>query len=202
MKKLSFSLHLIVYLLVLFILPNCSKYEQKKLGLPKIRIERQRDVAVSKKGGVLVARKTLSEKECRQMFNKRRIRVRGYEAIQLYIKNKSNNTYILDPSLITLPLEPVTNVARKLHRNVGGKTTKYWLLTGFGGVIEAFASTQANKNIDDDLTEKAIDDDSLIKIKPHRVINRVIFVAKENYSPIFNLTLIEEQSKKELKFYL
>ena len=138
---------------------------------------------------------------CRRAFGGRNLISRGYQPIQIYIMNNSNKSYYLDPNSITLPIEPGDKVSRKIHRDLGWKTAKYYLIGGpIWAIIEYIFSNEANKSIDADFKERTINPSRGIRIRPYETINKVIFVANENYTRHFGLTLTENKSKKQIEF--
>lgn len=182
-------------LLILLIMPNCAKYEGKQLKAPHAPVHTKDNIEVSKKA--------LTKEECKHYFGGRNLVARGYQPVHIYVKNNTNQTLYLNPNYITLPLEPASSVARKMYRNVGWKVTKYFIIGGpIWAAVEGVASHDANKMINADIKEKAVRLDKAIKIRPYGIINKVLFVAKENYSADFDISLIEPKSNKKITFNL
>ncbi len=180
--------------IVLLFLVGCAKYNPKDLNVPNGNFK--------EKSNVLVAKKVLSEDECRKCFGNRIIK-RGFQPIQICVKNKTANKYILDPDNIGLQIENPKNVASRLHRDPMWKGAKYYLLTGpIWGLVDGVRSNNVNKKIDSDFDQRSISDSRIEKIKPYGIINKVIFVKKDNYEEKFNLKLINRSSNKELNFVL
>jgi hypothetical protein len=199
MKKIKNNLKKIFLILnslfLLLFLSSCAKYDGKKLSKPY--------APVHEKNNIEVAQKALTENECKEYFGGRNLLKRGYQPIQIYVKNNSDRTMYINPNYITLPLEPASSVAKKLHRDIGWKVTKYFFIGGpLWAAIEGVASNDANKVIDSDINEKSVRLDRAIKIRPHGIINKVMFVSKENYPQDFNISLIEAKSNKRIKFNL
>ncbi|MFH1461481.1 MAG: hypothetical protein ABIF12_00845 [bacterium] len=197
MKKIinKIKTYFLYFLSVLLLFPSCAKYEGKRLTAPYAPIHEKENIEV--------AQKALSEKECQYYFGGRKLIERGYQPIQIYVKNNTNETLYLNPNYITLPLEPASSIARKMHRNVGWKITKYFIIGGpIWAAIEGVASHDANKVINADINEKTVRLDHAIKIRPYGIINKVMFVAKENYNSDFNISLIEPKKNKIIKFNL
>lgn len=186
---------IILVLFIVLILPNCAKYEGKKLTAPYAPIHEKENIEVAKKD--------LTEKECKEYFGGRNILARGYQPVHIYVKNNTDKTLYLNPDYITLPLEPSSSVARKMYRNIGWKITKYFIIGGpIWAAVEGLASNDANKMIKADMREKSVRLDKVIKIRPYGIMNKVLFVAQENYSADFSISLMEEKSKKLIEFKL
>ncbi len=199
MKKISINNKAIVSilsgLLILLIMPNCAKYEGKRLQAPYAPVHTKDNIEVSKKA--------LTEEESKNYFGGRNLIARGYQPVHIYVKNNTNKTLYLNPNYITLPLEPASSVARKMHRNIGWKVTKYFIIGGpIWAAVEGVASYDANKMINADIKEKAVRLDKAIKIRPYGIMNKVLFVAKENYSADFDISLIEPKSNRKITFNL
>lgn len=187
---------LLVYITFLLILPNCARYKAQKLTPPQAPIH--------EKDNLVVAKKTLTEDEAKKIFGGRKIIERGYTPVQIYIKNKTDKTYYLNPNDIQAPLEASSNVARKLHRSVGWKTAKYFVIGGpIWATIEGLSSYEANKTINTDFREKTVRLDEAIKIRPYGIINKVMFIPNESYvSDNLKITLTSPELKKRVMFDL
>lgn len=195
MKKIVNISGVLFVCTTLLALPNCARYNPKPLS-PHTYSH------VKEKEGVEISKRALTEYDCKEYFD-RKLLTRGYQPVQVCIKNNSNKTYILDSDKIKLPLEQVKNVSNKLHRDVGWKATKYFIIGGpVWAALEGYSSYEVNKKIDDDFKLRTINENDLIKIKPRGVINKVLFVSTENYSNNFDITLTEEKEHKEIKFEL
>lgn len=190
MKRLlnsAFALLSMVCLLI--ILPNCARYEPTTLRTPAGQIK--------EKDGVEVTKYVFNEDDCQTYFDRKIIK-KGYQPIQLCIKNNSNKTLVLKSDDIALPLVPVKNVSEKIHRDVSWKTTKYFFIGGPAwAALEGYRSYEVNKKIDKDFAQKTLGDEDVIKIKPNKMCNRVMFVTKENYNAEFKITLTDKANKNE-----
>lgn len=177
---------------VLFLLPNCAKYKPENLSIPMGQMQEKQEVAITKY--------VFSEKDCLKYFDRKIIK-KGYQPIQLLIKNNSKKTFVLQSDNITLPLIPIKNISSKIHRDLSWKMTKYFLIGGPTlAALEGFRSYEVNKKIDKDFANKTLGDENVIKIKPHKICNRVMFVTKENYDSKFKVTLIDEHNKNKITF--
>jgi hypothetical protein len=177
---------------LLVLLPNCAKYEPEHLRKPAGQTK--------KKQGIEITKYVFNEDDCLKYFD-RKIVKKGYQPIQLFIKNNSNKTLFLKSDDITLPLVPVKNVSLKLHRDISWKITKYFLIGGPAwAALEGYRSHEVNKKIDADFVNKALSDKDIIKIKPNKICNRVMFVTKENYESHFDVTLTDKKSNNKIKF--
>ncbi|MCK4650745.1 hypothetical protein KAT08_01090 [Candidatus Babeliales bacterium] len=182
-KKIGFLLLALTFILIL---PHCAKYKPQRLHQPNGINHEKNDIEITKY--------VFCEDDCKKYFD-RKIITKGYQPIQLFIRNKTNKILLIDSNDITLPLVPVKNVVNKLHRDVGWDATKYFIIGGFRAI-------EINKQIDEDFSQKTIGYDDIIKIKPNGTFNRVMFVTRENYTSSFGITLIEQESKEKINFDL
>lgn len=201
MNKNNFNLKnkqrfiLFLGLILILILPNCAKYKSTKLNPPQAPTYEKSDLVVSKK--------ILTETEAQNIFGGRKLWDRGYVPIQVYVRNKSNKTYYLNPNDIEIPLESSSHVARKLHRNVGWKSAKYFLIGGpLWAAIEGYSSYEANDAINEDFNEKTVRLDRTLKVRPYGIVNKVMFVSKDNFVDNFKMSLIDPKAKRKVTFDL
>jgi len=176
---------------------GCAKYQPQPLGMPKALSEEKNEIEVTAQA--------LTESECRKTFS-RRILNKGYQPIQLVIKNKSKHTYILDAANIELQIEPAHLVAKRLHLNTAGRAIS-WAAGGLflwplyiPAVVEGCQSSSANKRLSRDITHRTISDDARIFIYPGSTINKVLFVTDENYRHKFNLHLFSKETDELVTF--
>ena len=191
-KNSYFSTILAVVLFVL--ISGCAKYSPKPLRIPSGVVKQNGDIEVSKK--------IFSEADSKRFFDRKLI-ARGYQPIQLYIKNNSDKIYVLNSRDIALPLEPVDSVATSMHRDVAWKATKYFILLGpVWAALEGYNSYEINKKIDSDLKVRTVNEQDTIEIKPGGVFNRIMFVSNENLQTSFDLKLESLDKEKKINFSL
>jgi len=195
MKTIKCFSYFLPSLLILLSLCSCARYRPQPLSPPWQKGEEKNNVHASKK--------VLTEDECRKHFDRRIIK-RGYQPIQLHVKNNTNKTYLLDTYKISLPIEPIKNVTNKLHRDIIWKASKYFVIAGpVWGALEGMNSHNVNQKINTDFDERCIDENNIIKIKPYGTFNRVMFVAKDNTNYYnFHVILNDPENKEEIKFEL
>jgi len=176
---------------------GCAKYKSQPLPKLQAIVEEKKDVEVSAQA--------LTERECRKAFS-RRILNKGYQPIQLIIKNKSRYTYILDAANIELQLEPTQLVAKQLHLNTAGRVVS-WAAAGLfiwpfyiAAAVEGCRSSDANRELNHDFAQRTISDESRIYIHPGSMINKVIFVTTDNFRNKFNLRLFSKEHDELLDF--
>jgi hypothetical protein len=184
--------------LSLVFIAGCAKYTPHPLQAPG-------HVIPQEKNNVEIAAAPLTEFDCKNVFS-RRILAKGYQPIQLMIKNKSRFTYILDSANIDMQIEPSERVAKQLHLNTEKRVIS-WLIPAIfiwpfiiPAMIEGLKSSQANKDLNHDFDIRTLGDDSRIYINPGCVMNKVMFVNQENYRQSFDLYLFSKEQDELLRF--
>ena len=176
---------------------SCAKYKAHKLGEP---------VGIAhEKNNVQITAEALTNADCHHYFSRRSAK-KGLGAIHLCIKNNSDQTYVLDAKKIEIQIEDRRNVAHALHLNTACRVIS-WGIPGIflwpffiPAAIEGVKSSTANKQLDHDFNQRVLSHDSRLVITPHSSINKVFFVATENFRNSFGLMLDNMHSTESLSF--
>lgn len=195
MKKL-FNLSFLLVAGIL-LLSGCAKYNAHKLAEPVGVVHQTNNVEVKAEA--------LTDADCHYYFSRRALS-KGYQPIQLCIKNGSNQNYILKANNIDLQIESRKNVARSLQLNTTGRVVG-WGLPGLiawpffiPAAVEGVKASDANKKLNDDFNQRVLNNDSRIVIAPGSSINKVFFVMAENFKNKFDITLENKRSKESISF--
>jgi hypothetical protein len=179
----------------LLIFTGCAKYKPQPL-------QTAHGVAV-KENNVSVSAHAFSELECRYYFSRRMI-AKGYQPIQISIMNGSDEDLILDPYNVGLQLESSRIIARACHLNTGKRFVSWFIPALFlwpfiiPAAVECAKSSEANKKLDQDFNQRTISLDSKIYIPAQTTINKVMFVATENYRQNFDIKLIKKNNPSDM----
>lgn len=197
MKMFIKKLYLPISMLIMLLICGCAKYNPQPLrpiGL---------DQKIEEQNNVQVAKKVLTEEECRTAFDRRIIK-RGYQPVQISIRNNSNKNYILDSSDMNLTLAPIQSVTKKLHRDPVTKGIKYFIIAGpVWGIFEGLNSQNVNNQITADLNERCLDETRIVNIKPHQSLNTVVFVSADQANTnSLDLKLRNSENNEYLTFNL
>lgn len=199
MKKSLLRIFSLVLVIVsgICLFSGCAKYKAHKLAEP-IGIAHQ-------KNNVQITAEALSNADCHHYFSRKAVS-KGYQPIQLCIKNASDEPYVLDVKNIDLQVEDRKSVAHALHLNTTGRVVG-WGLPGLAlwpffipAAIEGVKSSDANKKLDNDFNQRVLTDNSRLVIAPGSSMNKVFFVTSENFKNTFNLALKNKHSKESLSF--
>ncbi len=172
----------ITLLCLLTIASGCARYTPKPLA-PSIGREQE-------KNAVIAAAHVLSYNDCRRTFS-RNIEKKDYRAIQLSITNNKDETYVLHGNTIDFIIEPISYVAKDMHLNVA-KRVLTWEVPGillipllwpfiYIGIVDGCKSSWANHKLDSDFNDRCIDRNSIVYIKPHTTIHKIMFIRQENF---------------------
>lgn len=192
----SFNLSFIVISGVI-LFSGCAKYKSHKLAEPIGVVHQQNNIEIKAEA--------LTDADCHHYFS-RRVLSKGYQPIQLCIKNGSNQTYILNADNIDIQIEDRKNVARSLELNTAGRVVG-WGLPGLflwpffvPAAVEGVKSSNANKKLSDDFSQRVLNYNSRLVITPGSSINKVFFVMTENFKNKFDITLENKHSKELISF--
>jgi hypothetical protein len=179
----------------LMLFSGCAKYNPHPFKATNIPTVNNQDVSIQAH--------TLTEDQC-QFYFSRRIIKKGFQPIQLTIKNQSATAYLLNGTDIDLELISRNKVARNLHINTFHRVAS-WTIPGLffpifliPALIEGVNSDKANSKLDNDFQGRVIDHMTRLTIKPHQTITRVMFVHAENIAESFAISLQSNNQKDRI----
>ena len=182
-----------------FLLVGCAKYRPHPLQRPMVKTEEQHDVKVSAT--------LLKEQDCSYYFS-RRVIDKGYQPIQLCIRNNSANSYVFDSSSLNVQIEERDFMVKLLQLDTAKRVAPYAITGLFLGlflipaIVEGVKSSQANKELDRDFSKRVISSNSRVVIAPDSSFNRVMFVRADNMNHELAVELVCRKTKEKLNFAL
>jgi hypothetical protein len=199
------KLKVIVSFLFVLLFTGCARYEPKPFLVPKPSKFSKETIPTIKNNSVDLRAKKLSEVDCKFYFS-RRILSKGYQPIQLYVKNNSSRTYVLNSENFNMPLEYSYSVARSLHLKDMERFVA-WAIPGLlfwplfiPGLVELVLVSDANESLDNDFEHRILGAGDSIIVRPYSCYNRVMFVRSENYLPLLQVKLIDQDSREILNY--
>ncbi len=188
-----------IFFLGLFFVSGCARYKLRQLrSLPTIKSGEAEDITLGAK--------VLSDDDMYYYFS-RRIKARGYKAIQLHIKNDSSRHYILNAYNIGIQIAERQAVAQMLHLNTGKRVVTYAIPGAFlSGIllipaaVEGSMSSSANNKLDQDFARRVLDNETSVVIPPNAEVNRVFFVADSDFHYQFDVILTPREVQKNVTF--
>lgn len=198
MKKRNFFISNVIGMaLLLFTLPQCAKYKPSPLPYPTGHTQEVDEVQV-------VSRQ-ISDAELSACFDTKEAQIK-YSAVQIYIKNNRKKPVVLSANKIGMPIESSKIIAKKIHRNTVGRAGGYGLGALFlwpliiPAAVDGAKSETSNRKIDMDMKVKVLGQNETVVIQPNNAVNKVFFVPKESTRSEFSLSLVEQDSLKEIRF--
>jgi len=164
------------------------------------------NTTISKKTpNILIAAKAFNKVDCKKYLD-RDLLAKGYQPVQIIIKNDSNKTFIFSPDQVNLPCARIEEVVERVHTSTVGRATGYGTaavltsgLFAIPAIIDGVKSSNANKALDSDYFAKAAKRQIL---PPNTKLNGVLFIPLERYTNSFKITLTEEGNHKSQQFLI
>ena len=151
---------------------------------------------------ILIAAKAFNKADCKKYLD-RDLLDKGYQPVQIIIKNFSNKTLIFSPDQVSLPCARIEQVVESVHTSTAGRATGYGAaavltsgLFAIPAIIDGVKSSNANKALDSDYFAKTAKRQI---IPPNSKLNGVLFIPSANYTNSFKVTLTEESSNNNYK---
>ncbi|NGX50555.1 MAG: hypothetical protein K1060chlam2_00401 [Chlamydiae bacterium] len=174
------------------LLTGCASYQASALSALDPNCVREYPEAE----GVSIGCKAYTKQECYDYLD-RDVIAKGYQPILLTFQNKSDKHYIFSTDKISLPTIRAEDVAKQVHTSTVGRVTGYslgglifWPLF-IPAIVDGIKSSDANTALDIDFEDKAKE---YFVILPGAFKKTLIFVPRAEFRPIFDVTLLEEES--------
>lgn len=191
MKKIN----LLTIAAVAALFTGCASYQASSLSA----LDPEYVKNYSEIQGVEIGCKAYSVDDCFTYLD-RNVIAKGYQPIQLTFRNNSDKRYIFSNRDLSLPCASPEEVARSVRTSTVGRVIGY----SAGGlfifpplfipaVVDGIKSSNANTALDKDFDLKAKD---TVLIAPYSYSKTLIFVPKAYFSPVFDISLLDEESGK------
>ena len=193
MKKLA-------VLAVCLLFAGCASYSASSLTALNPDLVKEYDGAE----GVAIGCKSFNHEDCKTYLD-RDVLKEGYQPVQLTFHNKTDKNYVFSTDKVSLPCVAPEVVAEGVHTSTAGRAAGYtagalvlWPLI-IPAIVDGIRSYKANERLDRDFSDKA---SNCFVIAPKAFKTTLLFVPKEKFSPVFDVTLVEEESKVEKRVSL
>lgn len=191
---------LVLSLLTIAILSSSTGYARYK-SMPLIKDSRLGNVAQEE--SISLESKAFTAKDCKTFFNSKSILKKGYQPVQITVKNNSQSTVSISPSDLSFSCVAPQEVADTLHRSSKARGLGLGIPGMLGGglvfIIPAFVqglgAHDYNDDMDADFANKALQPQV---IAPGKTVSGVVFTTRESFSHDFTLTVKNESSKESL----
>jgi hypothetical protein len=189
----NYSMIILSITSAILVCSSCASYRASSLSILPIQTSIKNTKHSPK---VFLAAKAFNQHDCEIYFD-RDVLSEGYQPVQLYLQNDSDNQYLFSLDRISLALANTNEVAETVHTSTVGRAVGYaagalvlWPLV-IPAIVDSIGSHRANKSLDRDFWAKSARD---CIIHAHSKMNVVIFVPIHSYQCNFTVTLIEQET--------
>jgi len=183
---------LAVCCIIILGLAGCAGYHAKPLK------SLSRGVMPSKKENLVsFDYHIFSKKDCRKYLDRNVIK-QGYQPILVSITNNTDNRLDLSMARCSLPCANPEQVAQLVHTSTKGRVLGYGIPGLFiwpfliPAVVDGINSSEANNLLDKDFERKTLEESQILQ--PYSTIEGLIFVAIEDFTPDFSITLLDQSN--------
>ncbi len=194
-----FSSALLPVLIPVLLLSGCASYHAASLN--SLLYEPIVTVSQQKSDGISIIAKAFDKADCKKYLD-RDVLAKGYQPVQIYIRNDSDKSYSFSLNRISLSCARPEEVAARVHTSTVGRAVGYgaaslilWPMA-IPAVVDGFGSANANEALDNDFISKTARD---TMIDPHSHLNKILFVPITEYKESFTVTLLEVDSNTPKK---
>jgi len=190
---------IVLSLLTIAILSSSTGYARYK-SMPLIKDSRLGEVSTEE--SISFESKAFTAKDCKTFFNSKSILKKGYQPVQITVKNNSQSAISISPADLSFSCVAPQEVADTLHRSSKARGLGLGipgLVFGWALIIPAFVqglgAHDFNDDMDADFANKALQPQV---IAPGKTVSGVVFTTRESFSPDFTLTVKNESTKEAL----
>ena len=185
-------------LLVLIVFSGCAKYQ------PGVLASLQPEFAPysEEKSGITLSVQKLTSGDSKRILN-RDIIEKGYQPIQITVKNDTKKYVLFSNQGVNLPTVPAQEVADKVHTSTTGRAAAYGVAGLFiwplliPAVVDGVGSAQANEKLDRDYDAKVM---GQVVIQPYATHNGLIFVPISELQDSFEIILVDRETKEKISY--
>lgn len=154
---------------------------------------------------ILIAAKAFNAADCKKYLD-RDVLSKGYQPVQIIIKNTSNKNLIFSPDQVSLPCARAEDVVERVHTSTVGRATGYGAaavmtcgLFAIPAIVDGVKSSNANAALDSDYFAKTAKRQLL---PPNSKLNGLLFIPSSSYTSSFKVTLTEEGTNNAYKLFV
>jgi hypothetical protein len=173
--------------LLTLLLTGCASYKASNLSaLDPYSVRNYPEI-----DGMHIGCKAFTKEDCLTYLG-RNVIAKGYQPIQLTFQNTTDKTYIFSSKEISIPCTNTQEVAQSVYTSTLGRVVGYSLLV-LPAIVDGVKSMKANSSLNEDFHEKAREH---FIIPPGSYKKTLVFVPRAHYHPIFDLSLLEQETGK------
>ncbi|MES2200296.1 MAG: hypothetical protein V4489_09045 [Chlamydiota bacterium] len=147
--------------------------------------------------GISIGCKSFSAEDCVTYLDRDVIK-KGYQPIELTFYNQTDKSYFFSSDKMSIPCTPPQKVADKVHTSTAGRVVGYTVgavlipTLIIPAVVDGICSYKANKRLDKDYQTKSAE---YFAIPPYSYKETLLFVAHGDFSPNFQVSLLEQDTQ-------
>ncbi|MCB9092845.1 MAG: hypothetical protein H6620_09825 [Halobacteriovoraceae bacterium] len=149
--------------------------------------------------GIFIAAKAFDSNDC-QKYLDRNLLAKGYQPIQIIIKNHTDRAVVFSPEDVNLSMVSVDEVIARAETSTAGRSGGYGAAAFFvsglfviPAIVDGAKSSTANGALSADYHHKAAKKQT---IQPNSMLNKLIFVPKDRCPSSFKVILAEKGSNR------
>lgn len=183
-------------------LSGCARYAARPLGRLSVIDYTMHSGGVSQEQSqrsvepyVSFAYRALSAFDCKQYLD-RDVIAAGYQPIHVTITNQSKRYLYFSLSSLNVVTVNPSSVALSVHTSTAKRVIGYGIAGLFvwpfliAAAVDGTGSEKANKELDLDFEAKALRDQVILK--PHEILNGLIFVPVDEYDQTLSFSLVDQ----------
>lgn len=196
--KISSHFQVLSFLIIVILTTSCLRYN----ALPLSDLSYVVSDSVHSDEVVLAA-KAFTPIDCKSYLDRNVLR-KGYQPVQLYIENNSEDDYRFSPNRVNLVCAKPKEVAKKMLARTSLDQSAYLHVNrsdlGMAvGLIFDHLTIEANRKLYNDFLSKSVVDRTIL---PHTNVNMLLFVPIKEYRSDFTVTLLKEPSYEPRPFHI
>lgn len=155
------------------------------------------------KSGVQMFAKIFDEEDCKRYLG-RNVLAKGYQPVQILLKNTSGKSFAVAPERLNLQQASVDEVARSVHTSTAKRVAWYSVAGLFlspfiiPAVVDGIKSSQANQYLDQDYQKKSLKTQIL---QPYSQISSIVFVPDHSFNEArdISMTVVDVSNQKPVE---
>lgn len=184
-----------VLCLAILCMVGCARYQSQPLErlMAPISIKNQEN-------SVTFAYRVFDKRDCKRYLD-RDVIAKGYQPVHITIANNTNRTLNFSLSNLNVQCIDPQEVAEKVHTSTLKRVASYGVGSLFlpvliiPAVVDGIGSSQANKQLDFDFENKALENQV---IQPYATANGIIFTPVKNFNHTIKAILIDVETGKKV----
>lgn len=184
-------------LMSILLLPGCAHYRARPIGKLYTGIATK----TKQEQYITFAYHIFNHSDCK-LYLDRDVISKGYLPVHITLTNHTNRHLYVSLKSFSFPCMPAEVVAQKVHTSTAKRAAGYGIASLFiwpfliPAIIDGIGSSEANKLLDMDFTNKALNDQIMT---PFSMINGLVFVPYNDFHKNFTFTVIDHETQEHFE---